>query len=242
MRNSKIWKPSKYVFKNGKLSASRNHRVLNIGSRLIADIVASHYLEHLKLHASGLILDLGCGKVPLWHVYRDYIKMSVCADRNANPHLDLVLDLKNNLPFRGQMFDSIIMSDVLEHIPSPDNIWGELYRVLKPGGKLILNTPFYYWIHEAPHDYFRYTEFALRRFAEENGFRVINIMPIGGVMEVLTDILAKRLRSKPLIGKSLSSGIQTMCRTLLRLKAFKNYSNKTASRFPLGYFMVAVRC
>jgi len=33
---------------------------------------------------------------------------------------------------------------------------------LKPGGKIILSTPFVFGIHDAPHDYFRYTKYGLR--------------------------------------------------------------------------------
>ena len=56
-----------------------------------------------------------------------------------------------------------------------------------------MNVPFYYWLHERPHDYYRYTEYALRRFAETAGFNFLLIKTLGGVPEIIADILAKNL-------------------------------------------------
>ena len=66
-------------------------------------------------------------------------------------------------------------------------------RLLAPGGKVLLNVPFYYQLHEEPHDYYRYTEFALRRFAENTGFEVLHLEAIGGAVEILADLMAKLL-------------------------------------------------
>ena len=77
-----------------------------------------------------------------------------------------------NLPFGDSEFDTIILSDVLEHIPVPEHLWKEMARILSRNGKIIMNVPFYYCLHEAPHDCSRYTEFALRRFVEMSGLRL----------------------------------------------------------------------
>lgn len=45
------------------------------------------------------------------------------------------------LPFRDDTFDGILCSDVLEHIPEDEAALGELVRILKPGGTLIISTP-----------------------------------------------------------------------------------------------------
>ena len=60
-----------------------------------------------------------------------------------------------------------------------------LARVLRPGGKLLLCVPFFYWIHEEPHDYYRYTEFALARFCELSELKIICLEAYGGLPEVL---------------------------------------------------------
>lgn len=80
MKNKDLWKPSKFVYKRGNLIASRDPNEVGIGSRLISDIIAAIYNKNLKLHAKGKLLDLGCGKVPLYNSYKDYISDNICVD------------------------------------------------------------------------------------------------------------------------------------------------------------------
>jgi len=61
MKHRDSWKPTKYVYKKGKLIASRDPNQVSIGSRLIADLVAAMYGCGLRQHAKGKLLDLGCG-------------------------------------------------------------------------------------------------------------------------------------------------------------------------------------
>ncbi|HRF81361.1 MAG TPA: methyltransferase domain-containing protein, partial [Flavobacteriales bacterium] len=76
-------------------------------------------------------------------------------------------------------FDTIILSDVLEHIRKPEALVKEMYRILAPGGQVIMNVPFYYGLHEQPFDYYRYTQFALRAITEDAGFAVVELEAIG---------------------------------------------------------------
>ena len=56
----------------------------------------------------------------------------------------------------------MLCTEVLEHLPEPQKAVDEFFRVLKPGGTLLLTTRFLFPIHDAPHDYFRYTKYGLR--------------------------------------------------------------------------------
>ena len=47
----------------------------------------------------------------------------------------------NQMPFNDGAYDSVICSEVLEHVPSPEESIKELIRVLKPGGILALSVP-----------------------------------------------------------------------------------------------------
>ena len=162
MKNIETWVPSKFVFKRHRLRASGNPKQINPGSRLIGDLVASCYHEYVKSHCRGRLLDLGCGKVPFYALYREYVSETVCVDwsnsLHESDHLDAECDLTQDLPFADASFDSILLSDVLEHIPTPERLWREMARLLKPGGKVLLNVPFFYWLHEEPYDYYRYTK------------------------------------------------------------------------------------
>ena len=176
MRHADRWIESKYVLRRGRLRASRDTAVVGIGSRLITDRIASLYDQHLPHCARGRLIDLGCGRVPLYGAYRRLVDDVTCVDWpqsvHTGVHLDLQADLSQPLPYADASFDTIILSDVLEHVPTPDALWSEMARLLAPGGQVLLNTPFLYGVHEAPHDYGRYTEYALRRFALQAGLEV----------------------------------------------------------------------
>ena len=243
MKNKDKWVPSKFVQRQGVLAASRNRRDVGAGSWLVADIVAAYYGAYIPQYVRGRLADLGCGKVPLYEAYKSYVSESVCIDWENSPHkneyLDATCDLTQKLPFREDEFDTIILSDVLEHIPQPESLWREMWRILNPGGCVLLNVPFYYWLHETPHDFCRYTEYALKRFAESSRFKVLVLNAIGGVPEILADVLAKQAQAVPVIGQSLALTVQYTTRIFLRTGFGRTFSEKTGKTFPLGYFMVA---
>jgi SAM-dependent methyltransferase len=243
MRNQEKWESSKYIYKKGKLIASKDPKEVGAGSRLITNLIADLYDDNLRQHAKGKLLDLGCGKVPLYAAYREFVTDNICVDwgntLHENEYLDYELDLTENLPFSDSEFDTIILSDVLEHIPVPEQLWREMARILSRKGKIIINVPFFYWLHEQPHDYFRYTEFALRRFVETSGLRLIQLEPIGGAPEVMTDFIAKNILRLPKLGHSLALVAQWFMLGFIRTKFGKKLSEATSSNFPLGYFVIA---
>jgi SAM-dependent methyltransferase len=245
MRNPETWAPSKFVLDRGRLRASSNPKEISPGSRLFGDLVASCYDMHVKSHCRGRLLDLGCGKVPFYALYREYVSETVCVDwsksLHGSDHLDAECDLTKDLPFADASFDSIILSDVLEHIPTPDRLWREMGRLLKPGGKLLLSVPFFYWLHEEPYDYYRYTKYALRRFAEATGFEIILIKELGGAPEIVVDIFSKSILRFGPIGAWTAVALQAACRRLVASPLGARISEKTAKQFPLGYFMIARR-
>jgi dolichol-phosphate mannosyltransferase len=90
------------------------------------------------------ILDVGCGssKIIQSHpgsVGLDFSFKKLRFLRETNPLL--VHGSVFNLPFQDESFDTVICSQVIEHIPDTDVAISELLRVLKPGGRFILGTP-----------------------------------------------------------------------------------------------------
>jgi len=245
MRNRDKLQPSKYIYRNGKLIASRSTQELNVGSRLVAGLTAEAYNDNLRQHVKGKLLDLGCGKVPLFMAYKDYITDNICVDwentRHKNEYLDFECDLTKTLPFKDGEFNTIILSSVLEHIPQPEHLWKEISRILAIDGKIIMNVPFYYWLHEQPHDYYRYTEFALRRSVENAGLTLLKLNSIGGAPEIMTDIFAKNIVRVPRIGRPLAIFAQWLTASLIKTKIGKKLSESTNDRFPFGYFLIAAK-
>lgn len=181
--------------------------------------------------------------MPLYGEYRDLVTQTICIDwansSHRNIHVDYECDLSGRLPLDDASVDTIVLSCVLEHLPEPIELWREMHRILRATGKVMVCVPFLYPLHEVPHDYFRYTEFALRRFAESTGFVVLSIDPIGGAPEVLANIFCKVLRRVPRIGPPMSVATQIAASALLKTRIGRKASQTTARSYPLHYFMVA---
>lgn len=239
MKNVHAWRPSKFVLRGDRWVCSPLHSELGIGSRIYAAIEVEVYQRAIATHAAGRLLDLGCGKVPLYGMYKDLTTEVVCVDWSQSlhelQHVDHFTDLNRELPFEDAAFDTILSTCVLEHIERPEILWREIARILRPGGKVILTSPFFYPIHEAPHDYHRYTGFKLRQFCEDNDLPVLELEPYGGVPEIIFDVIARHLyRHRFLVGLHLA-----MCRFLLSRRWVKALSADTRANFPMGYCIVA---
>lgn len=237
MRNATRWEPTRVVPDGPRWKASRDPRRVGVGSYYIAGRLIRHVAPVLERHCRGRLLDLGCGLVPYYGIYAPRIEASVCVDwpqtGHASVHLDVHADLNAALPLRTDAFDTVLLTDVLEHIARPAELVAEIARVLRPGGTLVATTPFLYWLHEQPHDYYRYTEFALRRFCDEAGLEVFSLDTYGGAIDVVIDIVAKHLAFSELL-TAIGTG-------LLRALAFpfRGLAHRTERNFPLGYCLVA---
>lgn len=84
---------------------------------------------------------------------------------------------------------------MLEHTPVPIELLREIHRVIKPSGKIFGTVPFLFPLHEVPYDFYRYTPFALERFAEKTGFKISEIGSLGGWDASLAQMLGMWLRS-----------------------------------------------
>ena len=86
------------------------------------------------------------------------------------------------LPFADATIDCVILKDVLEHVYGPQQALAEIGRVLRPRGRLMLWMPFLYPIHDAPHDYQRFTRHGLVAYLAEQGFEVEAVKSVlGGI-------------------------------------------------------------
>ena len=102
--------------------------------------------------------------------------------------LDAIADLAA-LPFRDGAFAACINIVTLEHVREPHRVLRELARALGTGGRLLLVVPHEWEVHQAPHDYFRYTRHGIAYLLEQAGFDDIEIRPVGGYFR----LLARRL-------------------------------------------------
>ncbi len=110
--------------------------------------------------------------------------------------LDAIADL-TALPFRDGSFDACVNIVTLEHVREPAAALAEMARVLKPGGHLLLIVPHEWEVHQAPHDYFRYTRYGAAWLLERAGFTGAEIRPVGGWFRLISRRLLNGLQFFP---------------------------------------------
>ena len=135
----------------------------------------------LELQPSGRLLDYGCADMP----YRDFFPPTVeyvGADLPGNPDSTVELNPDTTVPVAESSFDAVVSTQVLEHVGDPALYLSECFRVLKPGGRLLLSTHGVFIYHPDPVDYWRWTCAGLQRQVEAAGFEVVRFEGAFGLM------------------------------------------------------------
>jgi len=86
-------------------------------------------------HIRGKLLDIGCGTNEL---VRMYTGQAFGVDVYQWGSVDIVVEDSAKLPFSNQDFDTITILAALNHIPNRKAVLQEAYRLLKPGGRIIV--------------------------------------------------------------------------------------------------------
>jgi SAM-dependent methyltransferase len=138
------------------------------------------------------LLDAGAGEGQYAHYFarQRYCGIDLAVgDATWNySRLDALADL-TALPFRTGTFHAAINVVTLEHLREPGRALTEIARTLEPGGRLLLAAPHEWEVHQAPHDYFRYTRYGLQYLLEQAGFEAVEIRAAGGYFR----LVARRL-------------------------------------------------
>jgi SAM-dependent methyltransferase len=135
-------------------------------------------LIRLSNRLRGTVYDLGCGDLPYREWMLQYVDRYVGVDWSNTIHelkADVVADLNEPLPIDSGAADTVVSFSVLEHLREPETMLREAFRILKPGGTIVLQVPFMWWVHEAPHDYYRFTRFGLEHLFHKAGFVEIDV-------------------------------------------------------------------
>jgi SAM-dependent methyltransferase len=155
-----------------------------------------------SLPAEGMVLDAGAGDSPYrrFFVHAQYESADFCqVDGAPYTQVTYVSDLAS-LPVADDRYDMIVCTQVLEHVPDPRKVLCEFQRILKKGGELWLSAPLYYTEHQIPYDFYRYTQYGLRKLLDENGFEVMELERLEGYYGTLAyqfESAAKGLPTHP---------------------------------------------
>jgi SAM-dependent methyltransferase len=142
----------------------------------------------LSLPYEGIVVDLGCGtspyKMDILKMADQYIGVDWENSLHNQSNVDVFADLTKQLPFSDNYADTLVSFQVMEHLPEPDFFLSECIRILKPAGKLFITVPFMWHVHEAPHDYFRYTQYGLEYMLKKSGFTDISVVANTGFWQM----------------------------------------------------------
>lgn len=148
--------------------------------------------------ARQTILDLGGHKHSRRGLFdiRSYDHSVFWANISSEKGADLLSDAAA-VALSAKSFDIVICSELLEHVPDPRPVLAESFRLLKPGGTLLITVPFLFPIHADPHDYGRYTDQFWLEACDTAGFQAVEVERQGlwyAVMASHLEWYLKRIR------------------------------------------------
>lgn len=171
--------------------------------------------EYLK-DCSGVLLDVGCGEMP----YKSLILRQPEITRylgldienptyQAKLKPDIIWD-GTRIPLPDESVDCAVATEVFEHIPNLVSTLHEIYRVLKPGGKIFFTVPFLWPLHDMPQDECRYTPFSLKRVIQQSGYSMIDIKAHGGWDASLAQMIGLWVTRSPMDSNKRSEYMQLL--------------------------------
>ncbi len=150
-----------------------------------------HAVKKWAPSLKGKLLDFGCGSKPYRSLFNVEEYIGLDFQKTGHDHtgeeIDIFYDGKT-IPFPDEYFDSILCSEVAEHLFNLPDVLNEMRRVLKKNGTILMTCPFVWNEHEAPYDYARYTRFALADIMEKNGFILAQFEKRGTFVEAITQM------------------------------------------------------
>jgi SAM-dependent methyltransferase len=126
------------------------------------------FLDQFRTDNCSSVLDFGAGGSPYRALFRksNYHR----ADFVVTEGLDFIVDAHSRIAALSESYDIILSTQVAEHVEYPYEYLDECYRLLKPGGTLILTTHGTWEDHGVPYDFQRWTAAGLKRDVAGVGF------------------------------------------------------------------------
>ncbi len=198
-----------------------------------------------ELPAGSRLIDVGAGNSPYRELFTQLSYESTDWEHSAHPGARAVdhVGPAHDLPVHDESYDAVLCTQVLEHVPNPDEVARELHRILRPGGRLYLTVPLAWELHEMPFDFYRYTASGLARIFADAGFEQLDIRPRNDCFRTLSQLMHN---VGSMIGRYPDGRDAQRAQATATLRAMAaevaGYEGLDARWiFPLGYSVAAVR-
>lgn len=191
-------------------------------------------------YISGDVLDVGAGvlRYKQHFSFKKYLTLDVNKDFSPD-----IVGSAEDIPLDESSLDSIVCTQVLEHLPNPDLAIKEFCRVLKPNGIVLLTAPQLNELHEEPNDFYRYTKYGLKHLFVKNGFDIIQIEQRGGFFSAIGQMYIRflidyfGLYKKKILGRLANYFFILFGRLFIYLDEISK--SKANKKHTIGYLVIA---
>ncbi len=151
------------------------------------------FVRHVadSLPPGTCILDVGAGDAPYRELFGHCEYLTTDWEGSAHKgalEVDFVAQA-DALPLDDSAVDAALLTQMLEHVPDPAAVLGEVARVVRSGGGIFLTVPFVWELHELPFDFWRFTPGSLERLLAHAGFTDVHIEPRNDCFSTIAQLL-----------------------------------------------------
>jgi SAM-dependent methyltransferase len=155
-----------------------------------------------SLPAGARVLDAGAGEAQYAELFQQHryigVDLGIGDEAWAYDQLNAIAALEY-LPFSDGSFDGCLNVVTLEHVRDPARVLGEIARVLRPGGRLLLITPLEWEEHQQPYDFYRYTRYGVEYLLTSSGLAIDKLSAVGGLFRLVARRLMNAGQMAPLL-------------------------------------------
>ena len=182
-------------------------------SRNTKDYLVLHYLVNdlsaaIQQYGGQRVFDIGCGNKPYEQLFRQENLLYRGCDvvQSDLARVDVLCEA-THIPEPDGTYDTVLCTQVLEHVANPEKVMQEARRLLQAEGHFILSVPFAWELHEAPYDFYRYSKYGITEMLTRNGFEVITVKANGGkwaaILQLNINMIHSTFKNKKLFSKLL---------------------------------------
>jgi SAM-dependent methyltransferase len=221
------------------VAAPTKSRTMIPQSWLVHRIHDAALADALRNYARGVLVDIGCGEKPYSSMTEGLVDSHYGLDYPGSKHSSQMVDLfatARATALRSNSVDTILCTFVLEHLSEPACALAEMYRILAPQGHILLSAPQFWHTHEAPRDYYRYTQYGIEYLMSQAGFTVLSVIPLSGFVVTFAQELVYYLIG--MTHPKLRFMTRMLCWALQRFAYPLSYIDRT-QRFAWAHLAIA---